>query len=304
MPSVTTASPSTAPSTPAAPSTSPSALQTLVPVPPTFSVTPTTPLPTAPAPTTPSPPPEPTPDQPVPDPLVMPGTNHNAAASDHAHDTSTVRAWMRDPDLAPGPMVFLTFDDGPNQETTPRVLDVLREAGVPATFFILGSAISGAPDVLERTVAEGHAVALHSFTHDYSKLYPGREANPARVGQEFDMSMEAVREVLGPNYATTAWRYPGGHGSWQAMAAADEVLADRGANWIDWNALTGDAEPKKRRPTTVEAMVEMATLPIVEDQKVVVMLAHDSPGKDLTVAALPQIIDAYQAAGYEFGVIS
>ena len=68
--------------------------------------------------------------------------------------------------------------------------------------------------------------------------------------------------------------------------------------------MTGDAEPKKRRPTSVTSMVAMATEPITAGTTVVVMLAHDSVGKDLTVASLPQIIDAYKAAGYTFGTLS
>ena len=116
--------------------------------------------------------------------------------------------------------------------------------------------------------------------------------------------MAAVRAVLGADFSTTAWRYPGGHMSWKNMAASDAELAARGATWLDWNAMTGDAEPKKRRPTTEAAMVAMATEPIAAGEPVVVMLAHDSRGKDLTVASLPKIIDAYKAAGYGFGTLS
>lgn len=223
--------------------------------------------------------------------------------ADGVYMTAEVQAWMKDSASAPGKLVFFTFDDGPNDVTTPKVLDILKDKGVPATFFILGSQVSQAPEVLKRQVAEGHKIALHSMTHDYKKLYPGRSANPERVAQEFDGTMQAVRDVLGEDFTTTAWRYPGGHMSWKNMDAADAVLDERGATWLDWNALNGDAEPKSRRPTAASGMLSMATEPISNGYKVVVLLAHDSLGKDLTVESLPQIIDAYEAAGYTFGTL-
>ena len=83
-----------------------------------------------------------------------------------------------------------------------------------------------------------------------------------------------------------------------------EALAAEGVHWIDWNCLTGDAEPKNRQPKDVAGMVKMATSAISEGLKVSVMLAHDAEGKDMTVKAMPQIISAYKEAGYKFGVIA
>lgn len=244
-------------------------------------------------------------DLPIEDPTALvPGSNHNVAAAAYAHPAAEVHEWMAGQTLAQGKIVFLTFDDGPNDSVTPQVLDILAGAGVPATFFIQGSAIAHAPAVLRRTIVEGHAVALHSWSHDYKKMYPGRSADATRVGWEFDTTLAGVRDVLGPEFNTGAWRYPGGHMSWTNMSAADAVLAERGATWLDWNAMFGDAEPKKRRPTTVEAMVAMATVPIAKERQVVVLLAHDAPTKQLTADSLPGVIAAYQAAGYEFGVIA
>lgn len=212
---------------------------------------------------------------------------------------------MSDPATAPGKVVFLTFDDGPNNVTTPRILDILAAADVDATFFVVGSEVPQAPEVLRKTVEQGNRIALHSVTHDYDKMYPGRSANAERAAQEFDGTLQAVRDVLGADFTTTAWRYPGGHMSWDNMDASDKALADRGATWVDWNALTGEAEPENRRPTTSDAMVSMATQPVTDGYKVVVvLLAHDSPGKDLIVDSLPRIIEAYRAAGYTFATLS
>lgn len=253
---------------------------------------------------TPSPSPTPSPTPTIVPTELMPGTNHNHAAEAYAYPAKTVQKWLRGKKEATEKVVFLTFDDGPNHSTTPEVLDILAEEEVPATFFVVGYMIDEAPDMLERQIAEGHAIALHSYTHDYSKLYPGRYASAKRVAKEFDDTLAEVQAVLGEDFSTGAWRYPGGHMSWKSMEDADKALKKRGASWIDWNSMTGDAEPENRRPTSVAGMVAMATEPIDYDGKVSVMLAHDTGGKDLTVKSLRKIIKTYKDAGYTFGVIS
>lgn len=69
-----------------------------------------------------------------------------------------------------GEMVYLTFDDGPNQYT-PKLLDVLKRYDVKATFFILGKKIKGNEAILQRIVDEGHTIGLHSMTHDKKTFY-------------------------------------------------------------------------------------------------------------------------------------
>ncbi len=266
------------------------------------SESPQPPAPT-PEPTTPSPTPEPTPQE-ILDKTLQEGTNHNAGAAKYAYPAEKVQGWTSDSSTATEKIVFLTFDDGPNHSTSIQILDILKKHEVPATFFVIGNLVGDAPETIKREIEEGHAVAIHSYTHNYNKLYPGRRANAEVVVGEFTKTREAIREVLGAGYNTSCWRYPGGHMSWKNMEPADEGLAKEGVHWVDWNSLTGDAEPENRRPKNVDAMVRMATSPISSGVKVSVMLAHDAEGKDLTVQSLPQIIKAYKDAGYTFGVIA
>ncbi|MDO5092563.1 MAG: polysaccharide deacetylase family protein [Propionibacteriaceae bacterium] len=256
---------------------------------------------------TPEPSPEPTPEptpQEILDAALQEGSNHSVGATKYAHPAEQVQGWMAEPSTAPEPIVFLTFDDGPNHSTSVQILDILKEHEVPATFFVVGNLVSDAHDVLQREITEGHSIAIHSYSHNYKKLYPSRKANVDTIIDELKRTRSDLRDALGEGYNTSCWRYPGGHMSWQGMAAADEALAAEGVHWVDWNSLTGDAEPENRRPTTVDGMVKMATTPIAEGVKVSVMLAHDSEGKDLTVKSLPKIIEAYKEAGYTFGVIA
>lgn len=235
---------------------------------------------------------------------LIPGSNHIGAAAEYAYSAKTVQRWISGKKKPPKKkLVFLTFDDGPNHKTTPIILDALKEADARATFFVVGSVIDDAPELLQREIDGGNSIALHSWSHDYSKLYPGRVANPKRIEKEYLDTLAKVQEVLGKDFDTEGWRYPGGHMSWRNMAPADEKLAAHGVSWLDWNADTADSAPTSRRPTTVEAMVRNATMPIRAEQKVAVVLGHDTPDKTLTAKSVPAIIKAYKKAGYTFGII-
>jgi peptidoglycan/xylan/chitin deacetylase (PgdA/CDA1 family) len=90
-----------------------------------------------------------------------------------------------------GNAVALTFDDGPAEWTLP-ILNTLREAGVPATFFVLGGAIRGREHILERTLDEGHEIGNHSFSHADLPRLP-----PDRLAAELADSSTAIERVLG-----------------------------------------------------------------------------------------------------------
>ena len=77
------------------------------------------------------------------------------------------------PDLQPyygEHIVYLTFDDGPDNKNTPQILDILRAENVPATFYVLGAMVERNPDVLKRIFNEGHAIGNHSYNHNYNEL--------------------------------------------------------------------------------------------------------------------------------------
>ena len=105
------------------------------------------------------------------------GQNHIAEANQYAYPVAQVKQEMDAPYTSPikEKVVFLTFDDGPNTVNSPKVLDILSQAGVHGTFFVVGKQVSleTAP-VLKAEYDAGHAIGLHSMTHDYSLLYPSR----------------------------------------------------------------------------------------------------------------------------------
>lgn len=240
---------------------------------------------------------------------VAPGKAYAAAAEDYAYPAAEVSTWLREGSTASGypdeKIVFLTFDDGPTAQTS-KNLTVLRDHGVHATFFQVGKQIdeSTAP-IVQEVIAQGSAVAIHSHSHDYTRLYPGKRASAERIGRDYDRALTAVRRVLGEDYASTAYRYPGGHMSWKNITAADAALARRGATWIDWSTVNGDAEPASRRPHDVSGQLDRLAQrrDAEKNPNVEVVLMHDAQNKQLTTQALPAIIEHYQDSGYRFGII-
>ncbi len=212
-------------------------------------------------------------------------------------------------------IAFLTFDDGPNHEITPGVLDVLKSKGVHATFFMVGNKIGPeTADVIHRVVDEGHSIATHSYTHDYDYLYPNRNPNPDAVLEEYHESMKALKGVLGNNFETRVFRYPGGHLSWNqdGLEKTDKALLDEGVVWIDWNTMNGDAQMEYSdnpneviRPTNVQEAVnnfDKSTI-FTANPDIAVILMHDAADKYLTLDALPALIDHLIELGYEFGTL-
>ncbi|MDO4778144.1 MAG: polysaccharide deacetylase family protein [Tissierellia bacterium] len=242
------------------------------------------------------------------------GLNHNEKAKSYAYSTKEVRENMENENYKGKKMAFLTFDDGVNNTITPRVLDTLKEKNVPATFFVVGNNIGeNTKDNLKRIYDEGHSIAIHSYTHDYDILYPDTIADTNAILKEFTETLKEVKTFLGEDFDSKVWRYPGGHRSWDqdSLKIADQELAKLGVEWIDWNAMNGDAQPENAsdgdisRPTTIQEVIANfnRSLDFTSNPNQIVVLMHDAEGKDLTADALPQLIDHIKSMGYEFGVL-
>lgn len=202
-------------------------------------------------------------------------------------------------------VAFLTFDDGPSKNTE-AVLDILKAENVKATFFVLpGNINKNNEHIIKRIVAEGHSIGIHTFTHDYKYLYPGRVADVNQFEYEYNLSLEKLRSVLGKDFDTKVFRYPGGHMSWKGMDKVDKMFQKKGVEWIDWNASTGDASKKGVRPETVEGTVAFLSKTINQNKNnnCVVILMHDAAAKKLTVEALPSVIKHLKTYYYNFGTL-
>lgn len=203
-------------------------------------------------------------------------------------------------------VVYLTFDDGPSPTNTPGVLDVLDKYNVKATFFVLGTSIAAndqAKALLKKEVARGHAIGNHTYSHNYSYLYPNKVMNVNNIVSDLQKNENAMKEVLGKDFTTRVIRLPGGYWSWDGRTAMKEAMEQDGYYNVDWNALDKDAEgPKKNADQLVQCTKESVEA-LGPNADSVVLLMHDTYGKEETVKALPRIIEYLQSQGYEFRTI-
>lgn len=200
-------------------------------------------------------------------------------------------------------IVFLTFDDGTSTTVTPQILKTLKDENVKATFFLTGQNIerggAKAKELIKQEFEEGHAIANHSYSHNYGILYPNRVLNLESFKEDFKKTDIILKDVLGPYFSTEVIRCPGGHMSWKGMQPLDKYLDKNGIASIDWNALSGDAEGKKKNPQELYDYAVKTSA----GKDMVVILMHDTYGKENTAKALPQIIKYYKDNGYKFKVL-
>jgi peptidoglycan/xylan/chitin deacetylase (PgdA/CDA1 family) len=179
----------------------------------------------------------------------------------------------------------LTLDDGPDPRGTPQVLDALAAAGAHATFFVLGSRAAAHPELVERVLAEGHAVGLHGHEH---LRHPGLSR---AVGEADTDRALGVLGALGVE--PSRWRTPWG----EEAEWTREVATERGLDLVHWDADTHDW-----RGDPAPAMLA-AVAPRLRDGAIV--LAHDGLGPgalrddcDETAALVGSLV----AAGRELGL--
>lgn len=203
-------------------------------------------------------------------------------------------------------VVYLTFDDGPSTTNTPQILDILDQYNVKATFFVLGSSIDKsdeAKEILKEEVKRGHAIANHTYGHDYSYLYPNRTMNVNNIVSDLEKSQNSMKAVLGEDFSTRVIRLPGGYWSWEGRTAMKEAMEQNGYYNVDWNALNKDAEGKMKNADELVQCTKESVEALGPNADSVVLLMHDTYGKEETVKALPRIIEYLQSQGFEFRTI-
>ncbi|WP_434063639.1 polysaccharide deacetylase family protein, partial [Paenibacillus polymyxa] len=101
-------------------------------------------------------------------------------------------------------VVYLSFDDGPSVTVTPKILDILKEENVKATFFVVGKAVEEnevTKKITKRLIREGHAIGNHTYSHDYSYLYPNQTVNSSIFMSDIEKTNQILKQVLGQNFS-------------------------------------------------------------------------------------------------------
>lgn len=187
------------------------------------------------------------------------------------------------PETGEKPIVYLTFDDGPSANTE-KVLDTLKEHNVKATFFVVNNNIAAQQSLYKRICDEGHTLGIHTYGHQYKKIYSSVEEYLA----DFNAIFEKVYSLTGVK--PTVFRFPGGSINTYNQGIYSEIIAEmlrRGFVFYDWNVSSGDAGE-----TYTSAAIESTVLAGVSKHQRSIVLMHDSSTKAATAAALPNIINA------------
>ena len=186
-------------------------------------------------------------------------------------------------------MVYLTFDDGPS-ESTEAILDILDDYNVKATFFVVGQDTEKYGDTYRRIVNDGHTIGMHSFSHNYSKIYQSEDSFVADYNQIHNLIFETT------GVDTKLYRFPGGSSnkvSNTSMSVFINYLNAIGVVYYDWNIASGDATSQA---FSADELVDNVMSDVVK-YKTSVVLLHDSSDKNATVEALPRLIEELNDAG-------
>lgn len=185
-------------------------------------------------------------------------------------------------------VIYLTFDDGPSDRVTPKILDVLKEESVKATFFIVGKNGVLRKDLLKRAVREGHTLGVHSYSHIYNEIYSSVQS----LLEDIAKCNELIKEITGA--PASVYRFPGG--SFFLSDSLKQAVLDSGMKYVDWNASLNDAELQDPTP---ENLFDTAVATAANRNKVI-LLAHDTTDKTATAAALKNVIRYFKQQGYTF----
>ncbi len=187
------------------------------------------------------------------------------------------------------PRVYLTFDDGPS-DNTDAILDILDDYNIKATFFVVGKDVDTYGDAYKRIVDDGHTIGMHSYSHNYSAIYSSKEA----FESDFNEIHDLIFDVTGVD--SRFYRFPGGSSNKLSnigMYPFISFLNEEGVEYFDWNVSSGDATSAA---FTSAELVDNVMTDVVK-YKTSVVLLHDSRGKQATVEALPELIEALQQEG-------
>lgn len=227
----------------------------------------------------------------TPSPAPSPSPSPSTFPSHHVSIPLQQKIKMTDAQRS-GKVAYITIDDGPSKNTT-AILNVLKQKGVKATFFVLGKNAENNPKFLKAIADAGHVIGNHSYSHVYKQIY----ASPETLKNEIEHTNNIIKNIVGQDYKVTVFRFPGGLK--QNDSAYVQVVYGLGMDYYAWSIDPQDSVGRKSSATEIVAKFNKQ----LRNQQHPVILLHDANNKDTTVEALSLIIDELRAKGYSFDVI-
>lgn len=186
-------------------------------------------------------------------------------------------------------VIYLTFDDGPGAHTE-RLLDILKKYNAKVTFFVVNTRYIS---TIKRAAQEGHAIGIHSATHNYKAIYASEEA----YFNDLEKMRGIIKDYTGID--TNLLRFPGGSSNTVSsfnrgiMTRLTRLVEEMGYSYFDWNVTSGDAGETRSASGVYRNVISR-----IGNRKAAVVLMHDI--KSFTVDAIEQIIVWGLENGYTF----
>ena len=192
-------------------------------------------------------------------------------------------------------IAFLTFDDGPNVSVTPKVLDILKDENVKASFFVIGKNVDSHPEIVKRAYDEGHFIANHGYDHNNSVLYKNSES----FINEIKKTDLAIGNAIGvQDYCSHVFRFPNGFMSPNNKAKKKEavrLLKEMNYTYIDWNCLNNDSMKKYNNYQLLYNLKKTC-----KGKDTLVILMHDTKDVSNSSNVLKDSIQYLKSEGYTF----
>lgn len=190
-------------------------------------------------------------------------------------------------------IIYLTFDDGPSYSVTPKLLDILKEENIKATFFVINHS-DDLNYLIKREYDEGHTIALHSYSHNYKQIYSSVDA----YFSDLEAICNKVQNIIG--YKTNIIRFPGGSSNTISkfnpgiMSTLTKETINRGYTYFDWNVSSEDAGGAHSSMDVYNNVINNL------NDKTNIILMHDFESNYKTLDAIKDIIIKAKELGYEF----
>lgn len=194
-------------------------------------------------------------------------------------------------------VAYLTFDDGPSENTL-SILKTLKKFEAKATFFVIGKAKL---EYLDEIAKEGHTIGLHSYSHDYSKIYKSQKS----YFEDIKKLDQEVYERTGIH--SKIIRFPGGSSNSISQKYSNKIMTrltksvqEEGYRYFDWNLDSGDAVSHNIKAKNIVSNIKKTHY----NKNNICILMHDSSKKSTTVKALPSVLKLLKKENYYFAPIT
>lgn len=192
-------------------------------------------------------------------------------------------------------VAYLTFDDGPDPKITPKILNILKDENIKATFFVVGKNVDTYPEIVKRAFEDGHFIANHGYSHNNKNLYK----NATTFKNEIKKTDEAIGNAIGvKDYCSHIFRFPNGFMSpanKYHKKKALELLNDMNYTYVDWNCLNNDSLRKYSQKQLLNNLIKSS-----KNKDSLIILMHDTDYVSNSSTVLKESINYLKSNGYIF----